>query len=83
MTNKQIVRSIARNIIFELIIYSFLVGLYFFLVLRYLSGWLFDLFKNNLTVYAFVGLGLILIQGAFLDQVTSFLLNRLRLDRLE
>jgi hypothetical protein len=83
MTDKQIVRSIARSIVFELIIYSLLVGLYFFLVLRYLSGWLFELFQNNLTVYALIGLGLILIQGAFLDQVTSFLLNRLRLDRLE
>jgi hypothetical protein len=83
MADKQIVRSIARNLVFELIIYSLLVVLYFFLVLRYLSGWLFDIFQNNLAVYAFIGLGLILIQGAFLDLVTSFLLNRLRLDRLE
>jgi hypothetical protein len=39
------------------------------------------LFHTNLVTYAFVALGLIVAQGALLDVVTSFLLERLRLDR--
>ena len=80
---KQPVRVLVRNFLVELIVYGILVVAYFLAALRLLSEPLTRLFHNNLVVYAFVALGLIVAQGAFLDAVTSFLLNWLRLDRLE
>jgi hypothetical protein len=54
---------------------------YYLLVLRYLDEWLVGLFETRLVVYAFVGLGLILLQGVALDIVTTLLLRYLRVDQ--
>jgi hypothetical protein len=77
------VRSLIRNFGIEVLVYAILVVGYFFLVLRFLGEPLEGLYANNLTLYAFVALGLIVVQGAVLEIVTSFLINRLGLDRLE
>jgi hypothetical protein len=77
------VRTLIRNFVIEVLLYSALVVVYFLLVLRLLAEPLAELFKNNLTVYAFVALGLIVAQGAVLESVTSFLIRRLGLERLE
>ena len=42
-----------------------------------------QLFDSNLGVYALVSLALIVAQGVLLDAITSFLLDRLQLGRLE
>ena len=76
-------RSLIRNFAIEVVIYGALVVVYFFLILRFLAEPLANLFEENLVVYAFVALGLIVAQGALLEFVTSFLLDRLGLDRLE
>jgi len=75
---KKRLKRIVRNIIIELLIYGAVVIAYFFLVLRYLQGWLGHLYANTLTGYAFISLGLIVAQGVFLEIVTSFLLNHLQ-----
>ena len=64
-------------------IYGVLLVIYFLLVLRFLGDFLFDLFNNQLVVYGFVGLGLIVAQGILLETITSFLIRLLRLDRLD
>jgi hypothetical protein len=42
-----------------------------------------NLYYDNLTVYAFVALFLIVGQGVVLEEVTSLLLARLRLSRFD
>lgn len=72
-----------RNYLIELALYATVVIAYFFVVLRYLGNWLNALYFENIVLYAFLCLGLIVVQGIFLDLVTSFLLNHLRLDRFD
>lgn len=72
-----------RNIVIELVVYGALVTLYALGVLQYLVDPLADLYENNLTLYAWVALALIVAQAVALEGVTSFLINRLRLARFE
>jgi hypothetical protein len=76
-------KVLLRNFAIEVAIYAVLVVVYFFLVLRLLGKPLESLFETNIVLYAFVALFLIVAQGVVLDGVTSFLINRLGLDRLE
>jgi hypothetical protein len=62
----------------ELFVYSILVVAYFFLVLHFLGGWLFDLEKHEIKTYALVSIGLIIGQAVVLESVTTFLLRFLR-----
>ena len=78
MDKQEKLRAI-RNVGIELLIYGALVTLYALGVLQFLADPLADLYANNLTLYAWVALALIVIQGVVLEGVTSFLLNRLRL----
>ena len=80
---KQKMRVMVRNFVVELIIYSILVIVYFVVALRLLGESLARLFHSNLVTYALVSLGLIVAQGVLLDAITSFLLDRLNLSRLE
>jgi uncharacterized membrane protein len=72
-----------RNFVIELIIYGLLVIGYFYLVLRLLGEPLKQLFDDNLLLYALVALALIVAQSVLLEAITSFLLARLKLERLE
>jgi hypothetical protein len=76
-------RILIRNFAIELIVYGVLVTIYFSLVLRLLNRPLTQLFANNLIAYGLIGLALTVVQAVLLDFVTSFLLDRLRLERLE
>ncbi len=82
MRNSRI-RILLRNFAVEVLIYAALVVGYFVLVLRVLGEPLKRLFMDNLTLYAFVALALIVVQGAILDLMTSFLISRLGLESLE
>ena len=75
--------KLIRNFIIELVIYGALVIAYFFVVLRLLTGTLTRLFMENTVLYAILALLLIVLQGVFLDWVTSFLLDQIKLERLE
>lgn len=70
------VRTLIRMYAIELLIYSILVVGYFVLVLRLLAAPLYGLFFTNLTLYAFVALGLIIAQAVVLDAITTFIVRR-------
>ena len=76
-------KILIRNFAVELVIYGALVIGYFLIALRYLNDFLTNLFRSNLVAYAFLALLLIVAQGVLLDGLTSFLLNRVKLERLE
>lgn len=75
-------RELLRNFVIELIVYGVLIGIYFYIALRFLAEPLARLFENNLYVYAVIGLGLIVVQAVFLEFVTSLLFDFLGLHRL-
>jgi hypothetical protein len=77
------IKLLLRNFVIELLIYGTLIIAYFFAVLRYLESYLTNLFAENLTLYAVVGLLLIVVQGVLLDLITTFLLNQIKLDRFD
>ncbi len=76
-------KILLRNFIIELVIYGGLVTLYFLLALRLLSTPLKVLFDEYLPFYAVVSLILIVTQGVLLENITTFLLDRLGLQRFE
>ena len=76
-------RVLLRNLVIELLVYGALVVAYSVVVLRLLGEPLSRLFGSNLVIYALVSLALIVAQGILLDVITSFLLDQLRLGRLE
>ena len=76
-------RMLIRNFLIELILYGILVVMYFLISMRYLNDFLSSMFHNNLVLYAFLALILIVAQGVLLDSLTSFLLNQLKLDQLK
>jgi hypothetical protein len=80
---KQRTRVLLRNFVVELIVYGILVAAYSVIVLRMLGKPLAQLFHSNLGVFAVVSLMLIVAQGVLLDALTSFLLDKLRLERPE
>lgn len=75
-------RTLIRNFVIELLVYAVLVIGYFLVVLRFLADPLNALFHTNLTLYGVLGLGLILVQAVVLEAITSFMLERLALERL-
>ena len=65
-----------------MVIYGVLVTIYLYLVMRYLSDWLVALYEENLTLYAIITLVFIIVQAVFLDSVTTFLMKRLGLNKV-
>lgn len=76
-------RSLVINFAIELVVYAVLVVGYFYVVLRFLETFLTGIYQNNTTLYAFLGLGLVVGQGVLLETITSFILDWLNLERLE
>lgn len=83
MSEKPNLRKLVRNFIIELAVYGVLLVVYFFAVLQFLGGMLSNLFYSNMSLYAIVGLALIITQAVVLEAVTSYLIRLLHLDRLE
>lgn len=75
-------KEMLRNFIIELIVYGVLMAIYFYIALRFLAEPLARVFESNLVIYAFLGLGLIVVQSVFLEFVTSLLFDFLGLHRL-
>ena len=65
----------------QMVIYGVLVTIYLFLVWRYLKEWLVMLYHENLGLYAVICLVFIVVQAVFLDSVTTFIMNRLGLNK--
>lgn len=79
---KTNIKLLVRNLVLELIIYGIMLVIYFFAVLRFLGQYLTDLYQNQIFFYAILSLVLIVVQGVFLEAITSFLVRKLRLDRM-
>ncbi|MBE2221527.1 MAG: hypothetical protein IAF02_08305 [Anaerolineae bacterium] len=76
-------KHLLRNFILELFVYGVLLVVYFLTVLQFLDEPLYNLFNQNLWVYAGAALLLIVVQAVVLEWVTSFLIDRLGLETLE
>ena len=68
-----------RSLALELAIYTPLVALYFFIVLRLAWGFLSRLYAESSMGYSIVALVVIIGQGALLEALTSWLLRRIGL----
>jgi hypothetical protein len=62
----------------HLAVYSVLLTAYFFLVLRYLSGWLEGLFHDHRVGYAFAAILLMIVQAVGLESISHLILKLLR-----
>ena len=76
-------KRLLLHFLVELLRYALLLVVYFLAALRYLGNPMSQLFYSNLWVYAFATLFLIVVQSVFLEWVTSFLVKRLGLDKVE
>ena len=75
---RQKIQEVLKHFAIELLLYSVLVFLYFFLVLHFLGGWIYGLFTQEREVYAAVALALMLGQGIALELLTTGLLQLIR-----
>ena len=67
-----------RAFLIELVVYSVFVTGYFFLVFRFLTGWLQELHMHHVKLYALVAIALIIGQAVILESVTTGLFRLLR-----
>ena len=73
--------SKTKELLIEAMVFSLLVAGYFFLVLHFLGTWLKELFDSNRTLYAFVALGTMIVQGVGLETFTNFLIRSIKRER--
>ena len=76
-------RLLLRNFVIEIVIYGSLLTAYYFVALRLLASPLQNLFTHNLSYYAIAALVLIVAQAMLLENLTTYLLERLGLQRFE
>jgi hypothetical protein len=67
-----------RAFLIELAVYAVLVVGYFFLVLHFLGGWLYQLEIQHRYTYAGVAILLMIGQAVLLQNVTTLLLRMIR-----
>ncbi len=73
-------RSLSKEIsslisfLVELLIYAGFVTSYFFLVLYFLGDWIDKIFNHSKVQYAFLALGLIVVQGVVLERLTTMVM---------
>ena len=72
-------RILIRNLVIELVLYGLLVTIYVLAVLRWLVEPMQEMFHSNLTLYAFLGLAMMVAQAVILERLTTFLIERLGL----
>ncbi|MEY2480356.1 MAG: hypothetical protein QOI04_1283 [Verrucomicrobiota bacterium] len=78
MRKKKEAERTLRAFFIELIVYSVLVVGYFFFVLHFLAGWLEQLDKHHIKIYALVAIALIIGQAVLLEAVTTMLFRLIR-----
>ena len=76
-------RVLIRNLAIELVVYGILLTVYVIVVLQWLVIPLQETFHNNLTLYSFLCLVLLVAQAVLLERLTSFLIERLGLKTFE
>jgi hypothetical protein len=70
-----------KELLIEALIFGLLVAAYFFLVLHFLGTWLKQLFDSNRTLYAFIALGTMIVQGIGLETFTNFIIQFIKSGR--
>ncbi len=70
--------NVLRAFSLELPLYAVLMAIYVLLVLHFLGGWLFQLFRNERKLYAVVALVLIVGQGFVLEILSRALLGLIK-----
>ena len=75
---KKEAKTTLRAFLIELAVYTVFVTTYFFLVLHFLGGWLYQLEGHHRYTYAGVALLLIIGQSVALEGVTTFLLRLIK-----
>jgi hypothetical protein len=70
-----------KELLTEVLIFGLLVAAYFFLVLHFLGTWLKELFDSNRTLYAFIALGTMIVQGVGLEIFTNFIIKFIKSGR--
>lgn len=83
MKDKAGLKNLLRNFLLESAIYGVLLIIYFYLVLRLLNNMLTNLFDKNLVAYSILALALIIGQGVLLERISSFILDQIKIDRME
>ena len=74
---KETVKTV-RAFAIELVIYTFFVIAYFFLVLHFLGQWLYQLEIHHRYLYAGLAILLIISQAVLLESLTTFLIRLIR-----
>lgn len=72
-------KPLMRRLALELAIYTPLVTVYFFIVLRFLKEPLLQLFQETTGLYALVSILVIIGQGVLLMALTTWLIRRIGL----
>ena len=75
-TSDPSLRPLVRSLLIELAIYTPLVVIYFFLVLRFANDYLTELYRNDTILYAVVATLAIVAQAALLERLTAWFLRR-------
>jgi hypothetical protein len=78
---KRGLKDLFKSFSLELPVYSALVTIYFFLVLHFLGGRLFEIYQHERAWYAILALLLIVAQGIVLESLTRWLLGLIRRKR--
>lgn len=67
-----------RSSLLHLTVYSVLLLSYFFLVLRFLSKWLTDLFHHHRVEYAIAAILIMIVQAVVLETISYWILKLIR-----
>lgn len=74
----RLTKQTVFRLIIEALIYATLVSIYLTLVLRFLGGWLTELFTKQPAVYAFVAIVLMILQAVGLERLVASLIHLTR-----
>jgi hypothetical protein len=78
---KKEIKNLFKSFSIELLVYSVVVVIYFFLVLHFLGARLYHMFQHERPWYALLSLLLIIAQGVVLESLTRALLGFIRQNR--
>ena len=75
-SNDPSLRPLLRSLLLELVIYTPLVVIYFFLILRYANDYLTTLYRSDTVMYALIATAAIIAQAVLLERLTAWFLRR-------
>ncbi|MBN1661370.1 MAG: hypothetical protein JXA93_23465 [Anaerolineae bacterium] len=76
-------KILIRNFAIEMVVYSVLLVIYFYLALSFLGEPLKEMYDSYMVAYAILALVLIVAQAVMLEALTGLIVRWLGLERLE